>query len=182
MRIGIAIILFSFAALYFVPQLIQKNNFSFPASHKSRSINILMDQPLTFVNQKEKTTTLRELLKTHPAGLVVNFWATWCAPCLEELPSFESLNRYLNKADLPLVVTIAEDDSISAVPELFKTLDFKPTFVALHDKDGAVVQAIGTNKFPETYWISSQGEILYKWIGPQNWMAEDVLKLFAPRG
>lgn len=181
MRLGIALIVLVFASLYFAPTLLKKSEFNFPSTLRTGGQRVLLDEPLSIANTKSKTT-LREILAAHPAGILVNFWATWCAPCLEELPSMELLNRYLNKKDLPILVTVSEDEKMEAIPELFKTLDFKPTFIALHDPDGELVRAIGTDKFPETYWISSKGEILYKWVGPQNWMSQEVLQVFAPRG
>jgi thiol-disulfide isomerase/thioredoxin len=181
LRQGIALIVVLFAGLYFIPPFLRKSDFSFSGGSSTFSPRVLLDEPLSIATTKGKTT-LQQILADHPEGILLNFWATWCAPCLEELPSLENLNRYLRGKKLPVLVTVSEDDSITAIHELFKTLDFTPSFIALHDPDGALLQAIGTDKFPETYWISSKGEILYKWVGPQVWTGQDVLKVFAPRG
>jgi thiol-disulfide isomerase/thioredoxin len=181
LRLGIALIIVFFTGLYFAPTLLRKTQSTFTSNLRNRTPQVLLDLPLTVADTKTKTT-LRKILASHPGGILLNFWATWCAPCLEELPSLEMLNRQLNRKDLPVLVTLSEDDSVMAIPELFKTLDFKPSFIALHDPDGEVVRAIGTDKFPETYWISAKGEILYKWVGPQNWTGQGVLGVFAPRG
>jgi cytochrome c biogenesis protein CcmG, thiol:disulfide interchange protein DsbE len=122
--------------------------------------------------------TLAELAAHSTEGLLVNFWATWCPPCLEELPALDYLNRQLERAPkgkMPLLVTISVDEAVEDVSGLFETLDFSPTLLVLHDPNGNFSAELGTTRFPETYWISPSGAIQYKWIGPQNWLSEEVL-------
>jgi len=131
---------------------------------------------------KNKRVTLEELLKAEEAPILVNFWATWCPPCLEELPSLESFYRQLSASTRngkPLAAklfTISVDDRLEDITSLESTLDFKPTFPVLHDREGELARSLGTTKFPETYLVNNKGEILYKWLGPQNWLSQDVLR------
>lgn len=74
------------------------------------------------------------------------------------------------------LITISVDDRLDDITKLERTLDFKPTFSVLYDKDGELARSLGTTKFPETYLINKSGKILYKWLGPQNWLSEDVLR------
>jgi thiol-disulfide isomerase/thioredoxin len=130
---------------------------------------------------KNKKVTLEEILKSGESPILVNFWATWCPPCLEELPSLENFYRQLSagtRNGKPLaakLVTISVDDRLEDITSLESTLDFKPTFPVLHDKEGELARSLGTTKFPETYLVNNKGEILYKWLGPQNWLSQDVL-------
>lgn len=111
------------------------------------------------------------------AGVIINFWATWCPPCLEELPSLEMLERQLRKEKeiLPRLVTVSVDESVGHIATLFQGLDFSPSFLILFDTDANLSRSVGTTKFPETYWVGKDGTILHKWIGPQNWLDAGVL-------
>ena len=174
-----------FVALVYLPSLTRKTQFTFPAGDQKTVETFPVDVVLPRVanGKTGNPTTLRELAKQHKGGLIVNFWATWCPPCLEELPSVEYLNRQLASStdpNLPKLVTISVDETSDVIFSLYRTLDFTPSFLVLHDKTGDTARAVGTSKFPETYWINSEGKILHKWIGPQNWLSGDVLKTLIP--
>ncbi len=174
-----------FFSLFFLPALLTKKNFQLPVSpfKTSQATTVPLDEPLRLTGSPQKTTTLREILSQNPQGILVNFWATWCAPCLEEIPSLEYLARQLNqKPGLPQLYAISEDESIAEVPKLFSTLEHSISFHSLHDPTGQLAHAMGTSKFPETYWLNSKGEVRYKWIGPQNWLSSEVLAILAARG
>lgn len=126
--------------------------------------------------------SLSQILDAHPGGIILNFWATWCPPCIEELPSLELLARQLDAkhdGSLPSVVAVSVDEKAQDVFGLMKTLDFHSSLQILHDKDGAFARSVGTTRFPETYLIASSGEVLYKWVGPQNWVSTEVIERLA---
>lgn len=146
---------------------------TFPVKNKLKAISN--------VPVKGTSVSLEELFGDRQT-LLVNFWATWCPPCLEELPSVEYLARQLNSADnknYPLLVTISVDEEAAEIPKLFKTLDFSPSLIVLHDPEGELSQSMGTTRFPETYLIDKQGKVLRKWIGPQNWLSGGILQSLA---
>jgi thiol-disulfide isomerase/thioredoxin len=123
--------------------------------------------------------SLQAAASKYPAGLIVNFWATWCAPCIEELPALEALFRSLkekNDPSLPGLVTLSVDEKASDVHRLFASLAFKPSFPVWHDVDGSFGESVGTTKFPETYWIGQDGKVKHKWLGPQNWLSDAVVR------
>ncbi len=93
----------------------------------------------------------------------------------------EMLNRRLalSSARVPKLVLISVDEDPKQVTALFRTLDFKPTFLVLHDPKAELSQSVGTVKYPETYWVNSQSKILHKWIGPQDWLSNDVIHRLA---
>lgn len=129
--------------------------------------------------QGRDSVTIGQLIKKPGDQLIVNFWATWCPPCLEELPSLEYLHRELKLgkgSSGPLLVAISVDDTAAAVMALFATLESKPSFLILHDPSGEFARSVGTSKFPETYLINSNGEVAYKWLGPQDWLSSDVVE------
>jgi peroxiredoxin len=100
--------------------------------------------------------------------VVLNIWATWCPPCIVEMPSFERLHRELADSNLKIVAVSIDDvvgmDSVRAYARNLG-LTFEILLDSLHtiDRD---YQATG---YPETFVIARDGTIRKKWIGPADW-------------
>ena len=102
--------------------------------------------------------------------VVLNFWASWCAPCLEEFPSLIQLQR-----DMPQVVVLAvsfHDDEDS-----YKTYiaDNHIDLLTVFDATEKSNLAYGTTRPPETYIIDKNGIIRRKFIGPADWTSPEIL-------
>ena len=98
--------------------------------------------------------------------VVLNFWASWCGPCIDELPSLKKFaDKYQNTNLLVLGVSLDED------PEAYK--DFlvqnQILFPNLRNPSHSVSEMYGTFKLPETYIISRDGHLINKIIGPTDW-------------
>lgn len=181
---GVLLTLVFFSVLVIAPKAFVKRSFTLqePISEES-PIRFPLDREFTIVKRghhsksKKETVSLNDLLVSAPNGLLVNFWASWCEPCLEELPSLDQLNRQLVQvtSGAPQLVTISVDERQEDISRLYKTLDFSPTFLVLLDRDGEVARLVGTVKFPETYLLGREGKIIHKWIGPQNWLSQEVI-------
>ncbi len=104
--------------------------------------------------------------------LVLNFWATWCPPCIEEIPSLDQFQKQL--ADKGVVVLgVSVDQSQSAYRNfLAKT---KIAFQTARDPESKISTEYGTFKYPETYIINRDGRVVEKIIGPTNWTDEAML-------
>ncbi len=126
---------------------------------------------------KTKSISLADLLDGS-GTIILNFWATWCPPCIEELPSLEYLHRQIKGPTMPILATVSVDERGEDVWGLFETLSFKPSFLVLHDPDGEVARSFGATKFPETFWVKTNGFVLKRWAGPQDWLSADVLTQF----
>lgn len=117
----------------------------------------------TLIDRQGKTWTLSEL-----TGQVVfvNFWATWCAPCREEMPSMERLYRQLPAHKFKMLAILSRDE-----PAFADTLAAKlaVTFPILIDPDNKAGQAYGLTGVPETYIIDKQGVLREKFLGPVQW-------------
>jgi thiol-disulfide isomerase/thioredoxin len=106
--------------------------------------------------------------------VLINFWATWCEPCLEEMPSLQALyERFKDRKLVVLAVNLNETGP--DLEEYLKTA--RLTFPILLDGQ-ATAQRYGTDKVPESYLIDNRGVVLQKIVGAQDWMQEQALKYF----
>ena len=105
--------------------------------------------------------------------VLVNLWATWCPPCIEEMPSMEKLNQLMAGEDFVMLAVNAEKDGRTVVPAFLKKTPYN--FTILYD-DEAIVQALyGVYKFPESFIIRKDGTIAEKIIGPINWASPKTI-------
>jgi thiol-disulfide isomerase/thioredoxin len=191
-RLGAFLVGISLCLLYFLEPVFTHRKVSFPTLPATAVNSFPMDKALKVLVagpfsqlRPGQTITLLELFnlkKRKPKSLLVNFWATWCDPCIEEIPSLSSLGFQLSSSEdnsLPQLITISVDEESVAVTKLLKTLSSPVNFTVLHDPDGSVARQLGTNRFPETFWVNSQGSLLYKWIGPQDWLSQEILQQLA---
>lgn len=109
--------------------------------------------------------------------VVVNFWATWCPPCIEEMPSMEKLHQKFKGDDFVLLAINAEENGRPAVERFLKNKNF--TFPILLDGDAKVQQIYGVYRFPETIIINRQGEIVTKVLGGRDWMDEEIVSVLS---
>ena len=99
--------------------------------------------------------------------VMVHFWATWCPPCVEEMPELESLYRTFKGKGLEILAISADKGDGSTVSAFMKRN--KLTFPVLLDPQALVARSYGTFKLPETYIVDRQGVIAYKAIGSREW-------------
>ncbi|MBI4819527.1 MAG: TlpA family protein disulfide reductase [Deltaproteobacteria bacterium] len=101
------------------------------------------------------------------AGKVIflNFWATWCPPCLEEMPSMRRLESRLRGKNI-VMLAVSADESWDPVKKMFET--DPPPFKVLLDPSGELAKQYGTTMFPETYVIKD-GRIIGFIEGPRDW-------------
>jgi cytochrome c biogenesis protein CcmG/thiol:disulfide interchange protein DsbE len=99
--------------------------------------------------------------------LVLNFWATWCPPCLEEMPSLNQFQKQF--ADQGVVVlAVSVDQNSQAYSQYLARL--KPAFQTARDPEGGISADYGTSKYPETYIIRPDGKVVEKIISNRDWM------------
>lgn len=109
--------------------------------------------------------------------VLLNFWATWCGPCIDEAPSLDWLAGEL-KRDLPDVVVLApalDDQGFTAIDPFVEKLKLDQ-MVIVHDKDRGAWE-FGTRKLPETWLIGRDGEIVERFVGALDWSRPEVRKL-----
>ena len=103
--------------------------------------------------------------------VVLNIWATWCKPCVTEMPTFEQLRRQVTDTSLSIVAVSIDDfvgaDSVRAFAKGLN-LSFEILLDSLHRID----RDYRTTGYPETFVIARDGTIRKKWIGPDNWASD----------
>ena len=107
--------------------------------------------------------------------VLLNFWATWCIPCREEMPAMEKLHRELKDDGLE-IVAVNFKESNQQVRKFLDELGL--TFTALLDKDGEVSEEYGVWSLPLSYFIDRRGEFVGKAIGSRNWHGEEARNFF----
>ncbi len=103
--------------------------------------------------------------------VLLNFWATWCPPCVQEMPSLDALYQELRGRGFVVVgISVDEDDS-----RYRAFLDSSGvTFPTARDPERAVSVRYGTMKYPESYLISREGRVLRKYVGPEDWLRPEI--------
>jgi thiol-disulfide isomerase/thioredoxin len=126
--------------------------------------------PSIVIHEDAQTLSLRQYEKQGKV-VVLNFWASWCAPCLEEFPSLMQLQK-----DMPniAVVAVAFDTEEPAYRE-YLTDNHIDGITTIVDLDNQSSNAFDTTRPPETYIIDTHGVIRRKFIGPQNWTNPEIL-------
>ncbi len=98
--------------------------------------------------------------------VLVNFWATWCKPCEEEMPSMERLYRRLHKQGFE-IVAVSVDEDPSVVESFRERLSI--SFPIVLDADQEVSRLYQTTGFPESLLIDEGGTVVERYVGPRDW-------------
>jgi peroxiredoxin len=135
----------------------------------SRPARIGTTAPDFIVQDSDRKIELRDF---RGQIVVLNFWATWCPPCVEEMPSLTQLQQRFKDKDVTVVGVSVDVDSDSYHRFL---KDHKIDFLTVRDPDQKANNLYGTFKFPETYIIDRKGIVRRKFIGPVDWSQPEVV-------
>ncbi len=108
--------------------------------------------------------------------VLVNFWATWCPPCREEMPSMERLNEVMAGEDFVMLAINTEQKGRTVVPAFLKKTPY--TFPILFDDKEVVQNLYGVYKFPESFVIRKDGTVDQKIVGPLDWSSTKTIAYF----
>jgi cytochrome c biogenesis protein CcmG, thiol:disulfide interchange protein DsbE len=103
--------------------------------------------------------------------VVLNFWATWCPPCVEEVPSLVEMQRRM-KAKGVTVVAVSVDADQGAYREFVR--EHIADLLTVRDPDQKSSALYGTFKYPETYIIDRNGVMRRKFIGAVDWTEPEI--------
>jgi thiol-disulfide isomerase/thioredoxin len=134
-------------------------------SHPPRIGNAAPDFTLT---DSQRTVALSQL---RGKPVVLNFWATWCPPCIDEMPSLVQLQKQLG--DKVTILAISEDADDGAYKQFVR--DHNVDLLTVRDTGRTINEVYGTFKFPETFVIDRNGKIVRKFIGATDWTSPDIV-------
>jgi thiol-disulfide isomerase/thioredoxin len=109
--------------------------------------------------------------------VVINFWASWCAPCLQEMPSLQALTQH-HAADKLVVLTVNLKESTSDVQQFAQRTGL--TLPIVLDPQGATARAWGVSVFPTTVLVRPDGRVAESVRGALDWTSEPAADLLAP--
>jgi cytochrome c biogenesis protein CcmG, thiol:disulfide interchange protein DsbE len=99
--------------------------------------------------------------------LLLNVWATWCAPCRVEMPSIEALYRDYKQHGLQVLAVSVDEAGDDRIDAFRKELGL--TFDIVHDSTSGIQSAYQIPGYPATFVIAKDGTIRKKWVGEANW-------------
>lgn len=102
--------------------------------------------------------------------VLLNFWASWCAPCVDEIPSLIALHRRL-----PRLVILGV--SIDGDPQAYRSFlaENQIDFPTIRDPSEDTMHSYGTVQIPESYLIDRSGHILRKYVNAQDWTNPEII-------
>jgi len=128
---------------------------------------------ISFKDGKGETRSLSEF---KGQVLLVNFWATWCAPCREEMPSLDNLQGQLGSDDFTVLAVGQDLQGIEKTKKFLKALKIKH-LEAYNDKTVKSGRTLGVFGLPATLIIDRQGREVGRLVGPAEWDSEEAIEL-----
>lgn len=122
---------------------------------------------------EDRTGQIRHLSSYRGRVVLLNFWASWCPPCLKEMPDLEGLTREME--GLPFsMVALSADENWGAIDQVLGSQ--KLHMEVYRDPTGQVKQhrRYGTEKLPETYVIDKEGQVRLRFISVQPWRDDEL--------
>jgi peroxiredoxin len=143
-----------------------------PPEGTSNAITSLSSVPHLDILRRDGSRV--DLSKLEGKIVLVHFWATWCPPCVEELPELDKFwSRFKGRKDIELY-SVSVDDSWETIDEFRKKTPFDlPLY---RDPHASTAHKFGTTQFPETYIANRKGRILYHLAQGIDWDAPEVLQ------
>lgn len=160
-----------FASLLFVPGVLNAKDDLWQEFGLTR-IGPASAPDFTLEDVSGKKVSLKEL---KGKVVVLNFWATWCPPCKEEMPSFSKLDSMLGKEGLAVVAINDYENKKKAVNFANKN-GYK--FTVLIDESGKVSESYKASFLPTTFVIDKNGMAIGKAVGARDWASPVAIKIF----
>lgn len=149
-----------------------KSLHAIPGQHRAPSV--------TFLGQDGEALSL---LNFRGRTVILNLWATWCAPCIKEMPALDLLAERLPHGRF-VVVTVSQDVGGSVVARAFLERLKLENLTAYADPSGNIARSLGSRGLPTTFVISGEGYVVARIEGAVQWddpeIVDFLLKTYAP--
>lgn len=133
-----------------------------------------LDRPAPDFTVSDGTTTVH-LADYRGKVVLLNFWGTWCPPCIEELPSLIQLHHDMPSLAI-VAIAVPPDVGVPEDPAAYEAFIAQRhiDFTTVRDTNDSVPTLFHTDMWPETYLIDRKGVIRSKFIGPQDWSSPEI--------
>ena len=108
--------------------------------------------------------------------VVLNFWATWCAPCIKEMPSLDRLQQSFDPADVTVVAVATGRNSVAKVENFLEENDIRSLMI-LYDRKTRLSGAMSVISIPVTVLIDRNGAEVARFIGDTTWDSDEAIKV-----
>jgi thiol-disulfide isomerase/thioredoxin len=123
-----------------------------------------------------------DLAKFKGTPMLVNLWASWCAPCIKELPTLQQLEQAQAEEGKLGVIAVSQDTAPQESIEAFLGERDLGRFAAYHDPDMKLTSALGIQIMPTTILYDAQGKEVWRYVGDLDWTGEEAARLLAEAG
>jgi peroxiredoxin len=132
------------------------------------------DFPFALAGKQQHLSDLKDKV------VVLNFWGSWCQPCVDEIPALNRLQKYISSRNGVILGVAADEDPVAYEKFLRDQGVVFPTYrdPSTKDNHSTIAESYGTSMYPETYIIDRHGKIARKIIGEQQWDSPEMLAYF----
>ena len=120
-----------------------------------------------------------DLTKFKGGPVLVNLWASWCAPCIKELPTLQQLEQSHNDDGALGVIAVSQDMAPQGSVEAFLAERDIGRFAAFHDAEMKLTDALGIQVMPTTILYDAQGKEVWRYVGDLDWTGDEAKKLLS---
>lgn len=119
------------------------------------------------------------LAKFKGVPVLVNLWASWCAPCIKELPTLQKLEEAQALDGQLGVIAVSQDMAPKASVDAFLASKQIARFAAFHDSEMALSSALGVQVMPTTVMYDAAGKEVWRYVGDLDWSGPEAAKLLS---
>ena len=123
-----------------------------------------------------------DLAKFHGTPVLVNLWASWCAPCVKELPTLQKLEEAQAGGGKLAVIAVSQDMAPKSSVDAFLKDKGITRFAAYHDSEMALTSALGVQVMPTTILYNAEGREVWRFVGDLDWTGAEARALLAEVG
>ncbi|MES9990964.1 MAG: TlpA disulfide reductase family protein [Candidatus Thiodiazotropha sp.] len=127
--------------------------------------------PAPELNLKDLAGVSYDLNQFKGKTVLINFWTTWCPPCIEEMPSLISLRRAMEQSDF-VILAVNVEEAKRRVDNIARRL--KLNFPVLLDVNREAANAWDVKVFPSSFLVDAKGRLGYRAIGPVAWDSDEI--------
>ena len=120
-----------------------------------------------------------DLTKFKGGPVLVNLWASWCAPCIKELPTLQELEQSHNQDGALGVIAVSQDMAPQGSVEAFLAERDLGRFAAFHDAEMKLTDALKIQIMPTTILYGSDGKEIWRYVGDLDWTSAEADKLLS---